>query len=120
MNSKREKRDSTQFLEDILEAIDDTEMFVKEMEFNEFSNDKKTVYAVMKALEIIGEATKNLPDTLKDEYPEVPWKFMAGIRDKVVHGYFVVDLPIIWSTTKKDVPSLKALIEEILEDTESS
>lgn len=74
----------------------------------------------MKALEIIGEATKNLPDTLKDEHPEVPWKFMAGIRDKVVHGYFVVDLPIIWSTAKKDVPFLKPIIEEILEDAENS
>lgn len=77
MNSKRETRDFTQFLQDILEAIDSIEGFVKGMEFNEFSGDKKTIYAVMKALEIIGEATKNLPDTLENEYPEVPWKFMA-------------------------------------------
>jgi len=116
MTFKRDKRDLTQFLQDILEAIDDIEGFVKEMEFNEFSGDKKTIYAVMKALEIIGEATKNLPDTLKNEYPDVPWKFMAGIHDKVVHGYFVVDLPIIWSTAKKDAPSLKSSFEEILEE----
>jgi uncharacterized protein with HEPN domain len=120
MTFKRDKRDLTHFLQDILEAIDDIEGFIKEMEFNEFSGDKKTIYAVMKALEIIGEATKNLPDTLKNEYPDVPWKFMAGIRDKVVHGYFVVDLPIIWSTAKKDVPSLKSSIEEILEEIDNS
>ena len=90
------------------------------MEFNEFSGDKKTIYAVMKASEIIGEATKNLPDTLKNEYPDVPWKFMAGIRDKVVQGYFVVDLPIIWSTAKKDVPSLKSSFDEILEEIDNS
>jgi uncharacterized protein with HEPN domain len=88
------------------------------MEYNEFSGDKKTIYAVTKALEIIGEATKNLPDALKNEYPKVPWKFMAGIRDKVVHGYFAVDLPIVWTTAKTDVPSLKPLFEEILEETE--
>ncbi len=74
----------------------------------------------MKALEIIGEASKNIPDTLKNEHPEVPWKLMAGIRDKVVHGYFVVDLPIIWSTVKKDVPSLKEPLEEILEKIKKS
>lgn len=74
----------------------------------------------MNALEIVGEATKNLSDTLKNEYPDVPWKFMAGIRDKVVHGYFVVDLPIIWSTAKKDLPSLKPSIEEIMEEIESN
>ena len=118
MTSKKDEREFTQFLQDILEAIDDIEGFVKEMEFNEFSGDKKTIYAVTKALEIIGEATKNLPDSLKNEYPDVPWKFMAGIRDKVVHGYFSVDLPIVWSTAKTDVPSLKPLIEEILEETE--
>ena len=113
------KRDSTDFLQDITGSIDDIEGFIEGMEFEEFSADKKTIYAVMKALEIMGEAAKNLPDDLKKEYPEVPWKFMAGIRDKVVHGYFVVDLPIIWDTAKKDVPFLRSLIEEILEDTEN-
>ena len=120
MTYRKDQRDFAQFLQDILDAVDDIEGFIRGMEFNEFSGDKKTIYAVMKALEIIGEATKNLPDTLKNEYPDIPWKFMAGIRDKVVHGYFVVDLPIIWSTAKKDVPSLKSLIEEILEEIESS
>jgi uncharacterized protein with HEPN domain len=120
MTYKRDQRDFTEFLQDILDAIDDVEGFIKGMEFDEFSGDKKTIYAVMKALEIVGEATKNLPDTLKNEYPDVPWKFMAGIRDKVVHGYFVVDLPIIWSTAKKDLPSLKPSIEEILEEIESN
>jgi len=111
-------RDSTQFLLDILDSINDIEEFIKGIEFDKFSGDKKTVYAVMKALEIIGEAAKNIPNALKDEHPEVPWKFMAGIRDKVVHGYFVVDLPIIWSTAKRDVPSLKEPIVEMLEEIE--
>jgi uncharacterized protein with HEPN domain len=120
MTYKKDQRGFTQFLQDILDAIDDVERFIKGMEFDEFSGDKKTIYTVMKALEIVGEATKNLPDILKNEYPDIPWKFMAGIRDKVVHGYFVVDLPIIWSTAKKDLPSLKPSIEEILEEIESN
>lgn len=114
------RRDSTQFLLDIIESIADIEEFIKGIEFDEFSSDKKTVYAVMKALEIIGEASKNIPETLKNEHSEVPWKLMAGIRDKVVHGYFVVDLPIIWSTIKKDIPSLKEPLEEILEEIKKS
>lgn len=119
MISKKNERDLVQFLQDILEAMNDIEEFIKGMEFNEFSGDKKTKYAVLKALENIGEATKNLPDTLKDEYPEVPWKLMAGMRDKVTHGYFVVNLPIIWSTAKKDIPAQKPFIEEILEEIEN-
>jgi uncharacterized protein with HEPN domain len=114
------RRYSTQFLFDIIESVADIEEFIKGIEFDEFSSDKKTVYAVMKALEIIGEASKNIPESLKNEHSEVPWKLMAGIRDKVVHGYFVVDLPIIWSTVKKDIPSLKEPLEEILEEIKQS
>ena len=120
MTYRKDQRDFAQFLQDILDAVDDIEGFIRGMEFNEFSGDKKTIYAVTKALEIIGEATQKLPDTLKNEYPDIPWKSMARIRDKVVHGYFVVDLPIIWNTAKKDVPSLKSLIEEVLEEIESN
>lgn len=95
--------------------MDDIEEFIKGMEFNEFSGDKKTLYAVLKALEIIGEATNNLPVFLKNKYPEVPWKFMAGTSDAIVNGHRAVDLPTIWSIARKDVPSLKPLIEEMLE-----
>jgi uncharacterized protein with HEPN domain/predicted nucleotidyltransferase len=115
MSSKEYKRNSTQILQDILEAIDDIEEFTKGMEFNEFSGDKKTLYAVMKALEIIGGATKNLPVILKNKYPEFPWKFMDETSDEIVHGHFVVDIPTVWSIARKDVPSLKPLIEEMLE-----
>lgn len=104
MISKKNERDIIQFLQDILEAMNDIEEFIKGMEFNEFSVDKKTRFAVLKALENIGEAIKNLPDDLKDKYPNVPWKLMAGMRDKVIHGYFDINLPIVWSTAKKDIP----------------
>lgn len=112
-------RNAIEFLRDILESIEKIEQFTGGFEFDTFSKDDKTVYAVIRALEIMGEATKNLPDSLKEDHPEVPWRLMAGIRDKVIHGYFVVDLPIIWNTVKKDVPELHPLIADILEEFES-
>jgi len=114
-----EERDLIDFLKDILESIEKIEKFTKGFNFDEFSKDDKTTYAVIRALEIIGEATKNLPDSLKEQYPEVPWRKMAGTRDKVIHGYFVVDLEVIWKTVTKNIPILKPLIEEILDEIEN-
>lgn len=114
---KVEERDSVDFLMDILDSIEKIENFVEGFDFEEFSKDQKTIYAVLRALEIIGEATKNLPNSLKVEHPEVPWRNMAGFRDKVVHGYFGVDLEVVWDTVVDDAPSLKPLIAKILDET---
>jgi uncharacterized protein with HEPN domain len=116
---KVEKRDPIDFLIDILDSIENIENFIEGFDFEEFSRDTKTIYAVVRALEIIGEATKNLPNSLKAEYPEVPWRDMAGFRDKVVHGYFGVDLEVVWDTAVDDTPSLKPLIAKILDETEA-
>lgn len=115
---KAEKRDPVDFLMDILDSIENIEDFVKGFDFEEFSRDTKTIYAVVRALEIIGEATKNLPDSLRLNHPEVPWKDMAGFRDKVVHGYFGVDLEVVWDTAVEDAPYLKSLIANILDEKE--
>lgn len=117
---KAEERETVDYLKDILESIEKIEKFIKGLEFDDFSKDDKTVYAVIRALEIIGEATKNLPDSLKEEYPEVPWRKMTGTRDKVIHGYFGVDLEVIWKTITKNIPIVKPLIKDILNETESS
>ena len=74
------------YVEDILKAMDDALTFVKDMNYDAFVKDRKTVYAVIRALEIIGEATKNIPSTIKTRYPEIPWKDMVGMRDKVIHA----------------------------------
>jgi uncharacterized protein with HEPN domain len=116
---KVEERDPVDFLMDILDSIEKIENFVEGFNFEEFSKDTKTIYAVIRALEIIGEATKNLPNSLKVEHPEVPWRDMAGFRDKVVHGYFGVDLEVVWDTAIDDAPSLKPLIAKILDKTEA-
>ncbi len=73
--------------------------FTEDMDFDEFANDPKTVIAVTKCIEVVGEATKhNIPDSFKTKYQEIPWRDMAGMRDRLVHGYFTVDLEIVWHT----------------------
>jgi uncharacterized protein with HEPN domain len=114
---KIEERNPVDFLMDILDSIEKIENFVEGFDFEEFSKDPKTIYAVVRALEIIGEATKKLPNFLKVEHPEVPWRDMTGFRDKVAHGYFVVDLEVVWDTAVNDAPSLKPLITKILNET---
>ena len=86
------------------------------MPLKELKNDDKTVSAVVRKLEIIGEATKNIPDEIKEKYPMLPWKEMAKIRDKLIHGYFVVDFEIVWKVVKEELPLLKPEIEEILQE----
>lgn len=108
------KRDYRLFIKDILDSIEKIEEFVAGMNFEEFKSDDKTVSAVVRKLEIIGEATKNIPDEVKEKYPQLPWKEMAKIRDKLIHAYFVVDFEIVWNVIKKELPFLKPKIEKIL------
>ena len=106
------------YVDDVVEAMDDAERFVEGMEYRDFVKDKKTAYAVTRAVEVIGEAVKNIPDSVKKRYPRIPWKKMAGMRDKLIHEYFGVDLRRVWNTVKKDIPELKPMFEKILKDFE--
>ena len=90
----------------------------KGMSFGDFIKDPVLVRAFIRSLEIIGEAVKNLPEEFKEKYPEVPWKEIAGMRDKLIHEYFGVNYEIIWKTIHKDVPELKIKIEEIMRNEE--
>ncbi|NYB51348.1 MAG: DUF86 domain-containing protein [Methanobacteriaceae archaeon] len=110
------KRDVSIYLKDILENIKLIELFISKMSYEEFEGDKKTYYAVIRCIEIIGEAVKHIPDSVRQEYPEIPWKDIAGMRDKVIHFYFGVDLEIVWLTITKDIPEIKTIIKKVLED----
>lgn len=111
-------RELGDYIQDTIDAMDRAMKFIKDLSYNEFVQDDKTVYATTRALEIIGEAVKNIPNGVRERYPEVPWKDMTGMRDRIIHGYFEVDLEIIWATIKEELPPLKPIFEKILKDIE--
>jgi uncharacterized protein with HEPN domain len=102
-------------MKDINDAINDVEIFIKGFDFDTFRKDRKTVYAVIRAIEIIGEAVKHIPETIRKGNPDIPWKQIAGIRDKLIHGYFGLDIIILWKAATEELPQLKSSFIKILE-----
>lgn len=107
------KRDYSLYLKDILAAFNSIEDFVKGLNFEEFTADDKTSSAVIRKFEIIGEATKQLPEELRNKYPDIPWKEMAGMRDRLIHFYFGIDYKLVWETIKTRIPTIKMHIKNI-------
>jgi uncharacterized protein with HEPN domain len=110
----------TDYLKDILEAVEAATQFVAGMDFDSFVADKKTVFAVVRALEIIGEAAKNIPRPLRAHYATVPWRDIAGMRDKLTHEYFGVNPRRVFDTVRLDLPPLREAVIRMLEELDSS
>lgn len=106
------------YLKDIFEAMNAAQTFIEGMDFEAFATDDKTASAVVRKLEIIGEATKNVPEDIRQQYPQVPWRNMAGMRDRIIHRYFAVNYTIVWDTVKDHLPPLQSIIGQILKDME--
>lgn len=113
-----EGRGTVMYMRDIIEAMDDIISFVEGMTFDEFKDDRKTFAACVRNMEIMGEAVKNLPENLKDEHDDVPWREVAGMRDKLAHAYFGVSHEIIWKTIHTRFPQFRESIEGILSELE--
>jgi uncharacterized protein with HEPN domain len=108
------------FFEDILTSIDKIERYVTDLDFDEFAGNEVLIDAVVRNLEIIGEASRNIPEEVQERYPEVPWKRMIGLRNIVIHKYFEVDLNIVWEIITKNLPDTKPAILAAVQDQRSS
>ncbi|PSB27058.1 DUF86 domain-containing protein [Stenomitos frigidus] len=109
------ERSLAEFLQDILDTIADLETFTANVEFEAFQANREKVLAVVKSIEILGEAVKKIPDNIRTQYPEMPWKAVAGMRDVLVHEYWGIDANVVWATVQEGLPPLKAVIIEVAE-----
>ena len=109
------KKDPEIFLKHILESINFIESFSKNLIFEQFIKNKLRQNAIVRELEIIGEAVKNLSSIFTDKHPTVEWGKIAGLRDKLIHNYFGVDLKTVWNVVKEDLQKLKKQIQQILD-----
>jgi uncharacterized protein with HEPN domain len=109
-------KDPQIFLNHIIESINNIENFIQNINKEKFNLDIKLQDAVIRRIEIIGEAVKNLPKSFTEEYSEIPWIKIAGMRDKLMHHYFGVDMNLVWKTIKEDIPLLKDQILKIKQE----
>ena len=109
-------KDPTIYLEHMLESIGLIEEYVSGLDLEKFLDNDEKQDAVLRRISIIGEAAKNLPDEFRWIHEGIPWRRIAGMRDKAIHEYFGVDLQLVWTVTQKNLPELKKAIRSILED----
>lgn len=107
------EKNSLIFIEHILENISKIEVFSKSLSKSALTNSDEKQYAIVRAIEVIGEAVKNLPEEFRKKYSQIQWNEIVGTRDKLIHHYFGIDLDIIWKIIKEDIPNLKEQIEQI-------
>jgi|SRR3990172_1225537 len=110
------QREYRAYLEDILDAIRKIEKYTKDLRLNEFKENELALDGVERNLEIIGEAVKRIPDSIKSKKTGIEWKKIAGLRDILIHGYFGIDVEIIWDIIKNKIPALKEKVAEILSE----
>jgi len=104
------------YLQDILDAMEKAQAFLGEMDRQEFENDERTAFAVIRALEVAGEAARHTPEDITKRYPKVPWSDMIGMRNVLIHDYIEVDLEAVWLTVKDDLPEAEGEIRRIIEE----
>ena len=109
-----EERVLLDYLNDIIESISDIRVFITGMTRESFAGDKKTINAVVRSLEVIGEAAGKLPKYIRDTHPEISWEEIVGMRNRLIHEYFGVDLDIVWQTIEEDLEPLDKAVKKII------
>lgn len=110
------ERDYSDFVQDIIDAINSINIFIGDMSFEEFAMDDKTVSAVTRKFEVIGEAANRIPKSIQEKYKNIPWAYMIGMRNKIIHDYDGVNLMIVFDSVKQDLQQLIPLLEKILNE----
>ena len=114
------KRSVEIYIKDIIEYMERAENHIKNFQFDQFLKDDKTCDAVIRCIEVIGEATKNIPEEIRISNPSISWRDLAGMRDKIIHSYFTVDFETVWLVIKEDIPRLKPMVKKVLEKMEET
>ncbi len=113
-------RDYKLYLDDILECCQKIEVFTDQLSFEAFAADARTIDAVVRNIEIIGEAVKNVPAEWREMKPEIEWKKIARLRDIIVHHYFKVDIEVVWAIVQERIEELRKAVQSMLDDLEKS
>jgi uncharacterized protein with HEPN domain len=107
-------RELGDYLADILNAITEVDEFTRDMHFAEFEHDRKTINAVIRSLEVLGEAAKHIPASFRNSHPDIPWSKMAGLRDVLIHDYMGVDLLTVWKVAKERLSLIRPSVEKLI------
>lgn len=108
------KKEDSVYLKHILDAVNDIDEFVKDMNKESFLSNKAIKYAVVRSIEIIGEASKHLSKNFREQHKDIRWEDICGMRDKLIHDYIGVDFSIVWKVIERDIPALKKKLTEVL------